>query len=189
MNCRAAPAAFGALLCLAALLAGCSPAFNWRDARPEGVPLRALMPCKPERADREVPLLGPGQPAVRLQMMSCEVGDTTFALGAVQLPKPLDGQDAHLAVKQWRAASWASLKQAPESADLPPKGWQRMPCEMAGAFMSECWTGPGVNHLGRPLVAQVRWLAKGPWLVQAGVYGEALPKTALDMYFESLRFD
>lgn len=187
MDCRFVPAALGGLLCLTAVLVGCSPAYNWRDARPDGVPLRALLPCKPERADREVPLLGPGKPAVRLNMMSCDVGETTFALGVVQLPQ--DGQDAHLALRQWRSASWASLKQAPKKDDLPPDGWQRTPCEIAGASISECWAGPGLNHMGRPLVAQVKWLAKGPWLVQVGVYGEALPKAAQDMYFESLRFD
>ncbi len=181
----------GTAACLAALLAmtGCSPAYNWRDARHEGVPLQALLPCKPERAERDIPMLGPEHPPFRLMMMSCDAAGATFALGAVQLPQPVTARVVQTALSQWRLATWASLKQAPAAEGRPPEGWRHTPCQAPGASQSDCWEGAGVDHAGRPLDAQVRWLVKGPWLVQAGVYGKALPKSAADTYFESLRFE
>ena len=40
----------GALSVLCLALAACSPSHNWRLSRLDGVPVQALMPCKPERA-------------------------------------------------------------------------------------------------------------------------------------------
>lgn len=191
MDWRDQPAMFGTMACVAVLLlaTACSPAHNWRDVRHEGVPLQALLPCKPERAERDIPLLGVTQPHLRLQMMSCDVGVTTFALAAVQLPSPATGQAMQEALVQWRLATWSSLKQTPSADGKPPAGWRNVPCRVAGASWSDCWEGPGVGHTGRPLGAQVRWLSRGPWLVQAAAYGEALDKAAIDTYFESLKYE
>ena len=39
-------------------LAACSPTFNWREVRVESAPLKAMLPCKPDRGSRAVPMAG-----------------------------------------------------------------------------------------------------------------------------------
>ena len=58
-------------------LSACSPTFNWRELRLEGAPLQALMPCKPETAQRSVPLMG--KPTA-LHLLACAIGGVQFAI-------------------------------------------------------------------------------------------------------------
>ena len=51
------PFTAAALLCAAALTA-CSPTFNWREVRAEGAGLKAVLPCKPDKSERTVPMAG-----------------------------------------------------------------------------------------------------------------------------------
>lgn len=59
---------------------GCTPAFNWRDVAFEGLPVAALLPCKPDRATRTVPLAGAPRQMV---MVGCVAGGATFTVAAV----------------------------------------------------------------------------------------------------------
>lgn len=191
------------------LSAGCSPTHNWRQVRPEGAPLVALMPCKPERAEREVPLLGPGQPVVRLQMMSCEVQGRTYAVAALALPR---GLAADVATQAWLRATWASLKQVPEPGAAVPAGWviygpppdgsvspPAAPTDVPGGAvlanptparwpgLVQHWHGPGVDHRGRLLQADVAWWAASGWLAQAAVYATQPDAETVQTMFESVR--
>jgi hypothetical protein len=60
--------------------AGCTPAFNWRDVTFEGLPVAALLPCKPERATRAVPLAGAPRQMV---MAGCKAGGAMFTVAVV----------------------------------------------------------------------------------------------------------
>jgi hypothetical protein len=62
------------------LVAGCTPAFNWRDVAFDGLPVSALLPCKPDRATRAVPLAGAPRQMV---MAGCEAGGVTFTVAVV----------------------------------------------------------------------------------------------------------
>jgi hypothetical protein len=62
------------------LVAGCTPAFNWRDVAFDGLPVSALLPCKPDRATRAVPLAGAPRQMV---MAGCEAGGATFTVAVV----------------------------------------------------------------------------------------------------------
>ncbi len=176
-------------LMLLGVLAACSPALNWREVRSDGAPALALMPCKPERATRDVPLLGPAAPQLSLNMTSCEADGSTYALGVVKLP---DESTALSAVQTWRSATWASLKQASSGGAAPP-GWQQtttqVPASQAGQ-LAESWEGPGLSHNGQPLQARVLWVRKGPWLMQAAAYAPA-PASGMPLawatFVESLR--
>jgi hypothetical protein len=70
------------LVVIAALpfIAGCTPAFNWRDVAFDGLPVSALLPCKPDRATRAVPLAGAPRQMV---MAGCEAGGATFTVAVV----------------------------------------------------------------------------------------------------------
>ncbi len=61
-------------------LVGCTPAFNWRDVAFEGLPVAALLPCKPERAARAVPLAGAPRQMV---MAGCKAGGAMFTVAVV----------------------------------------------------------------------------------------------------------
>jgi hypothetical protein len=59
---------------------GCTPAFNWRDVAFEGLPVAALLPCKPDRATRTVPLAGAPRQMV---MAGCQAGGAMFTVAVV----------------------------------------------------------------------------------------------------------
>ncbi|RZK99661.1 MAG: hypothetical protein EOP36_18585 [Rubrivivax sp.] len=72
----AAMAAVASLMLLA-----CSPALDWRTVRPTHSPdLQAVFPCKPTQLDRQVALPALPGPPVTLHLVSCKVGDATWAL-------------------------------------------------------------------------------------------------------------
>lgn len=104
-----------AVLALVAL-AGCNPVFNWREARFDHADLTALLPCKPDKAERSVAL---GARDVVLHMRGCDAGGATFAVAHVALA---DGGQAGPALAQWKAATLANMRAATvqEAAFVPP---------------------------------------------------------------------
>ncbi len=153
-------------------LVACSPALNWREVRADGAPVQVLLPCKPERAIRAVPLLGLDAPPLDLHMLSCEAGTATYAVAAARLPDD-SPPTADRAVRAWRMAAWASLKQAPAAGGEVPSGWAQVPVVSdPGAALQRIqhWQGPGLAHNGQALQARVLWLRQGPWLLQAAAY-------------------
>lgn len=64
------------------VLAACTPAFNWRDVAFDGAPVAALLPCKPDRGERTVPLAGAPRQMV---MAGCEAGGATFTVAVVNV--------------------------------------------------------------------------------------------------------
>lgn len=169
---RVAPATLPILL-LAVSLAACSPTFNWRTVRPEGSALQALMPCKPDEARRDTPLGGTVTP---LNMLSCEAGGATFALAWADLGQP---ERVPAALAQWRAASLASLKAAPDAS----RSWTQ---SVAGAQLSEGMSVQGVRHDGTPTQARVLYLSRGSRVYQAAIYGPAIGQEESTTFFEGL---
>jgi hypothetical protein len=93
------------LLAAALLAAACSPVFNWREVPIDGgAELVALLPCKPDRAERALPL---GDQSVSVRMAGCEAGGATFAVAQA---RAADTQQAQLWLAAWRSqtqAQWA----------------------------------------------------------------------------------
>lgn len=176
-----------AVVAFAVVTAACTPTHNWRQVGHEGVPLQALMPCKPERAEREVPLLDPEGGGQSLAMLGCEAGGATFALAALRLPEggTLTPDEA---MARWARASWTTLRQpVPPGADAPA-GWARVPVTVPGAEAVLAWRGPGQDHRQRPLQVDLLWTVQGSWMVQAAVYAERPSADAVTTYFDSLRW-
>ncbi len=71
------------LVALVAVIAGCTPAFNWRDVSFDQAGVTALLPCKPDRGTRAVQL---GGQAVQMSMAGCEAGGAMFTVSLVQAP-------------------------------------------------------------------------------------------------------
>jgi hypothetical protein len=85
-----------ASLCAAALLAGCSPTYNWRDHIAKDAPYRAMFPDKPATHTREVNLDGM---AVKMTMTAAEVEGTIFAVGSGEAPSEALAEAALEAMK------------------------------------------------------------------------------------------
>ena len=82
----ASPLAARCAVVFAALMAGaCSPVLDWRQVRPEGWGLAALMPCRPDQQQRQVALAGQ---AAALGLWVCSTGGHTFALASVEVAEP-----------------------------------------------------------------------------------------------------
>jgi hypothetical protein len=60
----------------------CTPAFNWREVAFDGLPVVALLPCKPDRGERSVPLAGVPR---QMLMAGCKAGEAMFTVAVVRL--------------------------------------------------------------------------------------------------------
>ena len=165
-------------------LAGCAPSHNWREVRHEGVPGSVLFPCKPERAVRDVAMLGPNTPTAPLHMMSCEVQGRTFAWAAWPLQEPAVGADV---MQKWQQASWASLGQSVAGNPQVPAGWVTNPVVQAGAVSAVRWQGPAVKHTGQAIEAQWLMLYSANWAMQLAVYGPPASPELLEPFWRELK--
>ena len=120
--------------------------FNWREVRLDDTPVVALLPCKPDRATRSVPL---GSTPVSMRMMGCEAGGVQFAVAAVRLADPGQAAQASELLAQWRAATLANFSIAqPRLRPFTPKG-------KPGAMDGEVVSASGRVQDGRPVAVQV----------------------------------
>jgi len=67
----------------------------------------ALLPCKPERASRDLPL---GTEAVPVEMAGCKTGGATFAIAHA---KAANDEQAEAWVRAWHAATRTQLANVP----------------------------------------------------------------------------
>lgn len=166
----------------AALMAGCSPALDWREVRPEGSGVVALLPCKPDRAERVVPLGGSPR---TLRVVGCDAGGATFALMRTELPDP---GAAGATLAGWRTATLAHVR-ATGVAPLAftPRG--SLPLAESVRVQAR-----GQAPDGQPIQMQAVWLARtqgtGVELVHAVVYGlpgERGLADAAEAFFSGIR--
>ena len=164
-----------------ALLAACNPVFNWRDV-PLGDGLLMLLPCKPDRAQREVDLSGQ---AASLDMAGCTAGDATFAVARMEGGH--SPAEARRRLEAWRMAArapWRSRGQVQESPARVPRAAEMPP---AIDLVAEGETGAA-----GPQQARMRWFAQvdaaGRYtLYQATVLGHPPDAQALETFWEGLR--
>ena len=159
-----------------AFLTACSPSFNWRDVRPEGTQLALLMPCKPDTAQRTVPMAGQ---LTELKMLSCDAGGATFAVAVVDVK---NAAAAPTALAQWQSATLANMKAAPNPAVAPLK----LPGLKAAGVLVKA-TGQRPN--GQPVSSQTAYFVQGSQVFQAVLYADKMPLEAAETYFSGLKFD
>ena len=167
------------LAALAVLAAACTPVFNWREVPVGEGDLVALLPCKPDRAERMLPL---GTEAVRIDMAGCEAGGVTFAIAHAEASGPAQ---ASAWLDAWRRATRARLA-------------GRTSTETAGA-LPRAAAAPGPWRLDAPAGTdddrmppmRVLWFARqhprGVSLYQATAIGPPASTEALETFFEGLR--
>lgn len=160
-------------------LAACQPSLNWRESRSDASPLSALLPCKPDRATRDVPMAGQ---TVTLDMLGCDAAGATFAISHTRLSDPMQ---AGPALAGWRTAVLANIQAAevvetpfalPGSLGLPQAVRLRM---------------QGQRTDGRAVSAQAVWFAyvdRGAVDVfHAVVYADRPDETVVNTFFDGLR--
>lgn len=156
-------------------LAACSPAFNWREVRPDDTALSLLMPCKPDKAQQTVPM--GGQPTA-LRLLGCDAGGAAFAVAVADL-----GQAAVVpaVLLQWQAATLAGIRAAPPTT---------MPFQVPGAL-----TAPspvlvralGRRHDGSAVHSHALYFAHGTQVFQVVMLASTVTPEAADMFFSSVR--
>ncbi len=162
-------------------LVACSPVYNWREVRHDHLPGQMLMPCKPDKAERTVPLLGPGHAPVTLWMLSCDVEGHTFAWSALQVPP---GADLVMVEQAWRRAAWAALAIPLGEAETVPAGWHQVEDPMRPLMRSH-WKGPGRNHRGQALQAHLLWVQTHASMHLAALYATDVEAEVLSTFLDS----
>lgn len=167
-----------AMAALSLTLSACSPTFNWRELRPAGTPLLALMPCKPESASRSVPLAGA---PVALHMHSCEAGGLRFAVAWADVG---DASQVAPAMDAWRRAGLQSIRVPAAGDAATDTAW---PVQVPGAVAVVGVQANGTDPQGQPVQTRAAYFTRGTQVYQAAVYGTRLPGEALDAFFAGLQ--
>lgn len=144
-------------------LSACSPVFNWREHRFDEHNALALLPCKPDLAKRNVPLIS-GAPDLSLHMAGCLAGGATFTVSVMGLPAGTSDVDGDLALARWEAASKTAFKaQSGLTAAAHVRG-----ATVARMVMSKA----AASANGSPVMSRAIYARKGLVLMQAQVLGE-----------------
>lgn len=162
----------------AAAFAACSLTFNWREVPIGDAGLVALLPCKPDRASRALPL---GTQSVNVEMAGCEAGGATFAVAHAQAA---DAVQAAAWLSAWQAATRTQLAGATlteAAANLPRAALT------PAAVRLDARRGDAEGRAA----AQVLWFAQlragGVSVYQATVLGLPNRAEAASVFFEGLR--
>ena len=153
----------------------CSPTFNWRDVRPDDTRLSLLMPCKPDKAQKAVPL--GGQPT-ELMLLSCDAGGVTFAVAVADV-KNASKVTATLA--EWQSAALANIKAAPT-----PGAAFKLTGAAIGAVIVKA-TGQRAN--GQAVSSQAVYFAQGSQVFQAVMYADKISPDVTETFFSNLKFE
>ena len=164
-----------AVLALASL-AACNPTFNWRDVRPEGTKLAALMPCKPDKAQRTVPMAGQ---QTELNLLSCDAGGVTFAVSMADVK---DAAKAATVLAQWQSATLVNIK----STQAAPDAAFKLPGLASGGIIVKA-IGQRAN--GQALSSQAVYFAQGSHVFQAVMYADIIAPDIADTFFSGLKFE
>jgi hypothetical protein len=149
----------------AAMLAGCSPTYNWRDYTSGDGAFRVMFPAKPSSHTRSIDL---GGIRVDMTMTAAEVEGTTFAVGTALAP------DAALAQATLPAMRQALLRNiGAKDAALPGS---------AGLEVDAVGKGNG-----GPVRLVGRFVAKGTRMYQVIVIGKpgAMPPEHTEQFLTS----
>ena len=166
---------------LAALLtlAACSPALNWREVRPEGTRLNLLLPCKPDKAQKVVPLGGRPTP---LSMLGCDADGATFAVAIADVGDP---SQAASVLALWQDLALANMKAGPASRQPLPL---KVPGASPGAPVARL-QAQGQRADGTAVSTQAAYFAQGSQLFQVVMYAPRIVPEVAETFFSSLKLE
>jgi hypothetical protein len=161
-----------------ALLAACSPTYDWREVPGSDAPYIAAFPAKPATHSRPIDLNGM---KVTMSMTAARTEDITFAVGNVP------ATDAKAALAELNAMKAAMVKNiggtVRQEKVLPPAANQLQAIEL------EATGKANGNNSGQSLVLFARFIAKPDRVYQLIVIGpeRAVPREEVEMFFSSFK--
>ncbi|GAC1537993.1 MAG: hypothetical protein NVS2B4_18070 [Ramlibacter sp.] len=166
-----------AALLIATAAAACSPIFNWREIRVESTRLKAMLPCKPDKGSRRVPMAGTD---VELVVLGCDTGGATFAILHADLGDPARADEV---LVQWNRATLANLHgETTASRAFALAG----ATPLAGARRV---SAVGTRADGTAVRGEAAYFAQGGQVFQAVVYASDPKPQSLQSFFDGLRFE
>lgn len=166
---------FPYLLLVAPLLAACNPTFNWREVRVDPPGLLAMLPCKPDKGARPVPMAGR---EVSLNVLGCETGGATFALMQADIG---DAARTGEVLAQWRVATLLNMRAAASRQEpfLPPGA-----VDVANSVHV---VASGQRADGSAVESHAAYFARGSHVFQAVIYADRLKPEAAETFFSSIK--
>ncbi|HEX7439859.1 MAG TPA: hypothetical protein VF319_07150 [Caldimonas sp.] len=161
---------------LLVVLLACSPALDWRDVRVDGAGLAGLFPCRPERRARSVPVAGAN---VRMEMVACAAGGSTFAASFVDLEDPATVTAALEALRGTAVANLGAV--APRQLPFALGG---MTPNAASARLVIAGRLPD----GTPVQEHAAFFVRGLRVYQASVIGREPSRDAVEAFLGGLKF-
>ncbi|HEY8974497.1 MAG TPA: hypothetical protein VIN75_09785 [Burkholderiaceae bacterium] len=160
-----------------AVLAACSPTFDWRSIPLPDTPLVAELPCRPARFQRDVTVAGV---PLQLFMLSCEAGGVTYGVATADVVDPARVDAVLFAL---RASAAGAIRSADSTAGaLNLDGITPFPGNTSAHLH-------GRRPDGGTIEEAVRVFARGTRVYQASAVGTSLPDAALRPFEDGLRFD
>jgi hypothetical protein len=160
---------------LAGVQVACTPTFNWREVRAEPAGLVALLPCKPDKAARNVPMAGR---EVSLQVLGCDAGGATFALMQADTGNAARADEV---LAQWRTATLANMRAtASRQEPFVPPGATAVP-------QSVHVIASGQRADGSAVESHAAYFARGGQVFQAVIYADKLKPEAAEPFFSSIK--
>lgn len=156
------------------LVAACSPSLNWREVRPAGGELKAMLPCKPDQGSRRQSL---GGRELEIHMLGCEAGGALYAVSVSDLA---DGGQALAAQVQWQANLLGNMQAAASASGA----WA---LKGASAAMEPVrLNAQGRRPDGQPVQVQAVWFVRGTRMYHAAVYAERISTEMSEPFFGGL---
>ena len=167
-------------------LTACSPAFNWREVRPDNTALTAMLPCKPDKGSKSVPL--GGQPT-ELFMVGCEASGAMFAIASADMG---DAQKAADVLVQWEQVTLANMKAAPLAGAPGSAGsaTTTAPIKVPGAAALPApvlITARGSRPDNSAVSSQAAYFVHGSQVFQAVIYADSISPEVAEAFFSNLK--
>lgn len=168
-----APGRASSWLALCVLLGACSPALNWRNVHFAG--MRAALPCKPDQAERPVPLAGV---ELRLAMVGCEADGGLYAISHLRLAQ---GVQAQAVIDAWRMQAM----QAMGSTALP----LTTPLPALGARPAlTVYQASGKNPQGQAVQARWTWVQRDRDIYHWALYAPVIRAEMEEPFFGAFQW-
>ena len=169
--------AIAALLVSGCALAACSPTLNWREVRVGPAGLTAMLPCKPDKGARTVPMAGR---QVSLEALGCDTGGATFAVLIADIGQPARTGEV---LAEWKTVTLAKLRSG-SARELPfrPPGALDLPQSLRVLASGQRADGTRVE-------SDAAYFARGSRVFQAVIYAGQLKPEIAEPFFSGLKFE
>src|ERR1700712_707430 len=161
----------------ALLVAACSPTLDGRTVEVPDTALKAELPCRPSRFQRDVVVAGA---PLKLFMLSCEAGGVTYGVATAEGGDPARVDAGLFAL---RDGATAAIRSAEVRAGALNLGGVTPFSGNSSAYLH------GQRPDGETVEESIRVFARGTRVFQAIAVGRSLPYGALRPFEAGLRFD